>query len=145
MFYCKVEAVKDFIRWLVALPPPIKDFVRAKKGWGSGISMTNQYQLLIPVKTSLFFPAQILLHSLTMAAPANPSLLTRYLTELAAHPLRTKAITSSVLAALQEFTAQKLSGTKSTSSGPIDKRVVQMALYGKNLAPFISFPTTAYG
>lgn len=72
-----------------------------------------------------------------MAAPTNPSLLTRYLTELAAHPLRTKAITSSVLAGLQEFTAQKLSGTKSTSpSSPVDKRVVQMALYGKerNLA-----------
>ncbi|CAO3683500.1 unnamed protein product [Umbelopsis vinacea] len=66
-----------------------------------------------------------------MTAPTNPSLLTRYLTELAAHPLRTKAITSSILAGLQEFTAQKLSGTKSTSpSSPVDKRVVQMALYG---------------
>ncbi|KAH8556539.1 hypothetical protein BGW37DRAFT_473048 [Umbelopsis sp. PMI_123] len=64
------------------------------------------------------------------AAPANRSLLTLYLAELAAHPLRTKAITSSVLAGLQEFTAQKLSGTKSTSSGLVDKRVVQMSLYG---------------
>lgn len=67
-----------------------------------------------------------------MSAPAKPSLLTLYLTELAAHPLRTKAITSSVLAGLQEFTAQKLSGAKSPNqSGPVDKRVVQMAAYGK--------------
>ncbi|KAG2186407.1 hypothetical protein INT43_002845 [Umbelopsis isabellina] len=66
-----------------------------------------------------------------MSAPAKPSLLTLYLTELAAHPLRTKAITSSVLAGLQEFTAQKLSGAKSPNqSGPVDKRVVQMAAYG---------------
>ncbi|KAI8576900.1 hypothetical protein K450DRAFT_254844 [Umbelopsis ramanniana AG] len=64
------------------------------------------------------------------AAPANPSLLTMYLTELAAHPLRTKALTSAVLSGVQEFTAQKLSGTKPTSAGPVDKRVVQMTLYG---------------
>ncbi|KAG0222777.1 hypothetical protein BGW42_006331 [Actinomortierella wolfii] len=63
------------------------------------------------------------------------TLLQAYLTELAAHPLRTKAITSGTLAALQEITATKLSGMPKSKNPNdfilgINKRVVQMALYG---------------
>lgn len=49
-----------------------------------------------------------------------------YLTHLAATPLRTKACTSGVLSGFQELTAQKLSGVKQ-----LDKRIIQMAAYGK--------------
>ncbi|KAG0359773.1 hypothetical protein BC939DRAFT_462253 [Gamsiella multidivaricata] len=63
------------------------------------------------------------------------TLLASYLTELAANPLRTKALTSGTLSGLQEITATKLSGMpKSKNPGDfilgINKRVVQMALYG---------------
>ncbi|KAF9189934.1 hypothetical protein BGZ51_009146 [Haplosporangium sp. Z 767] len=63
------------------------------------------------------------------------TLLASYLTELAANPLRTKALTSGTLSGLQEITATKLSGMPK-SKDPNDfilgipKRVVQMALYG---------------
>ncbi|KAF8971958.1 hypothetical protein BGZ46_010227 [Entomortierella lignicola] len=63
------------------------------------------------------------------------TLLTAYLTELAANPLRTKALTSGTLSGLQEITATKLSGMPK-SKDPNDfilgvpKRVVQMTLYG---------------
>lgn len=49
-----------------------------------------------------------------------------YLSNLATNPLRTKACTSGLLSGLQELTAQKLSGSKK-----LDKRIVQMACYGK--------------
>lgn len=62
----------------------------------------------------------------TAPASSLPSWLAWYLAQLAANPLRTKAITNSILAANQEAAAQKLSGSKS-----IDKRVFQMAAYGK--------------
>lgn len=61
----------------------------------------------------------------TAAASPLPSWLAWYLAQLAANPLRTKAITNSVLAFNQEAAAQKLSGSKK-----IDKRVFQMAAYG---------------
>ncbi|KAF9923083.1 hypothetical protein FBU30_006798 [Linnemannia zychae] len=62
-------------------------------------------------------------------------LLTSYLAELAANPLRTKAITSGTLSGLQEITATKLSGMPKSKNPNdfilgINKRVVQMALYG---------------
>lgn len=60
------------------------------------------------------------------ASPAIPSWLVWYLAQLAAHPLRTKAVTNGVLNGCQELTAQKLSGMKSDF-----KRIVQMAAYGK--------------
>ncbi|KAL0084829.1 hypothetical protein J3Q64DRAFT_1744261 [Phycomyces blakesleeanus] len=62
-----------------------------------------------------------------MSLPTNSSrsFLVMYLAQLAANPLRTKAITSSVLAGCQEAAAQKLSGQKH-----IDKRVLHMAAYG---------------
>ncbi|KAI9031673.1 hypothetical protein CLU79DRAFT_729587 [Phycomyces nitens] len=62
-----------------------------------------------------------------MSLPTNSSrsFLVMYLAQLAANPLRTKAITSSVLAGCQEAAAQKLSGQKQ-----IDKRVLHMAAYG---------------
>ncbi|KAI8378529.1 hypothetical protein BD560DRAFT_389641 [Blakeslea trispora] len=67
-----------------------------------------------------------------MATPAeSKTFLAWYLTQLASHPLRTKACTSGVLSGLQELTAQKLSGAKE-----LDKRVLQMAAYGL----FISGP-----
>ncbi|KAI8068705.1 hypothetical protein BC940DRAFT_298851 [Gongronella butleri] len=56
---------------------------------------------------------------------SNTSFLAWYLTHLAANPLRTKAITSGVLSGTQELCAQKLSGQKK-----IDKRIIQMFLYG---------------
>lgn len=56
------------------------------------------------------------------------SFLAWYLTHLATSPLRTKACTSGVLSGFQELTAQKLSGAKQ-----LDKRVIQMAAYGKLL------------
>lgn len=68
--------------------------------------------------------------------PSVPSaLLTAYLTELAARPLRTKALTSGTLSCLQEITATKLSGMPASKNPDdyvfgINKRVVQMALYG---------------
>ncbi|ORX51646.1 hypothetical protein DM01DRAFT_1337152 [Hesseltinella vesiculosa] len=55
----------------------------------------------------------------------NASFLTWYLSQLAAHPLRTKACTSGTLAGIQELCAQKLSGQKN-----IDKRIIQMFIYG---------------
>ncbi|KAI7872727.1 hypothetical protein BDF14DRAFT_1877208 [Spinellus fusiger] len=55
---------------------------------------------------------------------ASKSFLTLYLLQLAANPLRTKALTSGVLSGLQEATAQKLSGSKQ-----LDERVLQMAAY----------------
>ncbi|CAG8566997.1 1757_t:CDS:2, partial [Acaulospora colombiana] len=64
------------------------------------------------------------------------SLLTLYLTQLAAHPLRTKVITSGVLLGLQEFLAQVLSGsgrrkgkTRDGEHITLDNRIVKMALY----------------
>ncbi|KAI8139280.1 hypothetical protein BJV82DRAFT_627866 [Fennellomyces sp. T-0311] len=63
--------------------------------------------------------------STAAAAPAIPAWLVWYLSQLAANPLRTKACTNGVLSGLQELSAQKLSGLKK-----IDKRVIQMALYG---------------
>ncbi|KAI9490172.1 hypothetical protein BDB00DRAFT_941179 [Zychaea mexicana] len=71
----------------------------------------------------------------TAAAAPIPAWLAWYLAQLAANPLRTKACTSGVLAGMQELTAQKLSGVKK-----IDKRVIQMALYGL----FISGPLNHY-
>ncbi|KAF9584763.1 hypothetical protein BGW38_005268 [Lunasporangiospora selenospora] len=72
-------------------------------------------------------------------APAQASLastlLAAYLAQLVANPLRTKALTSGTLSGLQEITATKLSGMP-RSKNPndfilgINKRVVQMALYG---------------
>ncbi|KAI9313984.1 hypothetical protein BX666DRAFT_1975438 [Dichotomocladium elegans] len=59
------------------------------------------------------------------AASAIPSWLVWYLTNLATHPLRTKAITSGILAGAQELAAQKLSGV-----ARVDDRVPKMALYG---------------
>ncbi|CEG79101.1 hypothetical protein RMATCC62417_13609 [Rhizopus microsporus] len=59
-----------------------------------------------------------------MSNNAN-ALLAWYLSNLVAHPLRTKACTSGLLSGLQELTAQKLSGAKK-----LDKRIVQMACYG---------------
>jgi len=78
---------------------------------------------------------------MTAAAVAAPqgsvatTLLTAYLTELAANPLRTKALTSGTLSGLQEITATKLSGMPKSKNPDdfifgINKRVVQMALYG---------------
>ncbi|KAF9550896.1 hypothetical protein EC957_011443 [Mortierella hygrophila] len=68
-------------------------------------------------------------------ASVASTLLTAYLTELAANPLRTKAITSGTLSGLQEITATKLSGMPKSKNPDdfilgINKRVVQMALYG---------------
>lgn len=51
-----------------------------------------------------------------------------YLSHLVASPLKTKACTSGTLSGLQELTAQKLSGQKK-----LDKRVIQMALYGSEI------------
>ncbi|GJJ79048.1 hypothetical protein EMPS_11407 [Entomortierella parvispora] len=73
-----------------------------------------------------------------VAAPQGSvasTLLTAYLTELAANPLRTKALTSGTLSGLQEITATKLSGMPKSKNPNdfifgINKRVVQMALYG---------------
>ncbi|KAF9171987.1 hypothetical protein BGX21_006647 [Mortierella sp. AD011] len=73
-----------------------------------------------------------------IAAP-QPSvasaILTAYLTELAANPLRTKALTSGTLSGLQEITATKLSGMPQSKDPKdlifgVNKRVVQMTLYG---------------
>ncbi|KAF9350788.1 hypothetical protein BGX34_000992, partial [Mortierella sp. NVP85] len=63
------------------------------------------------------------------------ALLASYLAELAANPLRTKALTSGTLSGLQEITATKLSGMPASKNPDdyilgINKRVVQMALYG---------------
>jgi hypothetical protein len=55
----------------------------------------------------------------------SQSFLTWYLAQLAASPLHTKACTSGVLSGTQELCAQKLSGQKN-----IDKRIIQMFLYG---------------
>ncbi|KAF7727088.1 hypothetical protein EC973_008051 [Apophysomyces ossiformis] len=54
-----------------------------------------------------------------------PSFLTWYLAQLAANPLRTKAITSGFLSGTQELSAQKLSGAKQ-----LDRKIIQMAAYG---------------
>ncbi|KAF9915989.1 hypothetical protein BX616_004908 [Lobosporangium transversale] len=77
---------------------------------------------------------------MTVATPAvQPSgasaLLAAYLAELAAHPLRTKALTSGTLSGLQEITATKLSGMPKSKNPDdfilgINKRVIQMTLYG---------------
>ncbi|KAF9434512.1 hypothetical protein BGZ76_007889 [Entomortierella beljakovae] len=74
----------------------------------------------------------------TAAAPAPSlaaSLLTAYLTELGANPLRTKAVTSGTLSGLQEVVATKISGMPKSKDPNdfvlgINKRVVQMTLYG---------------
>ncbi|KAF9407208.1 hypothetical protein BGZ94_002788 [Podila epigama] len=63
------------------------------------------------------------------------TLLAAYLAQLAANPLRTKAITSGSLSALQEITATKLSGMPKSKDPNdfifgVNKRVVQMGLYG---------------
>ncbi|CAG8504375.1 3544_t:CDS:2 [Ambispora gerdemannii] len=70
-----------------------------------------------------------------------PSLiLSWYLTELTVHPLRTKAATSGILSALQEYVAQELSGSRKEKLKEVEKktifgsenndRVVKMAIYG---------------
>ncbi|CAO3568447.1 unnamed protein product [Mortierella alpina] len=66
---------------------------------------------------------------------AASTLLAAYLAQLAANPLRTKALTSGTLSGLQEITATKLSGMPKSKNPDdfilgINKRVVQMALYG---------------
>ena len=66
---------------------------------------------------------------------AASALLAAYLAQLAANPLRTKALTSGTLSGLQEITATKLSGMPKSKNPDdfilgINKRVVQMALYG---------------
>ncbi|KAF5311993.1 hypothetical protein D9619_003132 [Psilocybe cf. subviscida] len=73
--------------------------------------------------------------------PINP-LLAKYLLQLAQHPLRTKAITTSALCFLQEVLGSNLSGTPprvSKNSSPlvralngahIDAKAIKMALYG---------------
>ncbi|KAG0177529.1 hypothetical protein DFQ28_005839 [Apophysomyces sp. BC1034] len=53
------------------------------------------------------------------------SFLAWYLSQLAANPLRTKAVTSGFLSGAQELSAQKLSGAKH-----LDKKIIQMAVYG---------------
>lgn len=64
-----------------------------------------------------------------MSAVSNNAkvFLAWYLSNLATSPLRTKACTSGILSGLQELTAQKLSGAKK-----FDKRIIQMAAYGKD-------------
>ncbi|CAG8617641.1 13398_t:CDS:2 [Ambispora leptoticha] len=70
-----------------------------------------------------------------------PSLaLNWYLSELTAHPLRTKAVTSGILSGLQEYIAQELSGSRKRKLKQIEKktifgsenneRVVKMVIYG---------------
>lgn len=71
---------------------------------------------------------------------AAASLLAAYLAQLAANPLRTKALTSGTLSGLQEITATKLSGMPKSKNPDdfilgINKRVVQMALYGTFFFP----------
>ncbi|KAF9969899.1 hypothetical protein BGZ73_007552 [Actinomortierella ambigua] len=63
------------------------------------------------------------------------TLLAAYLAELAKNPLRTKALTSGTLAGLQEITASKIAGMPKSKNPNdyilgVDKRVVQMTLYG---------------
>ncbi|OZJ04988.1 hypothetical protein BZG36_01742 [Bifiguratus adelaidae] len=61
------------------------------------------------------------------------TLLSLYLAQLAAHPLRTKALTAGALNFLQEASAIRLSGMTPGRDGTIagiDKKTVQMALYG---------------
>ncbi|KAF9822076.1 hypothetical protein IEO21_00070 [Rhodonia placenta] len=80
----------------------------------------------------------------TVAAPKkiNP-LLAAYLTSLAAHPLRTKAITTSVLQFLQEVLATHLAGERAPrvskdapayahalAAAKINPKAYKMALYG---------------
>ncbi|KAL0951382.1 hypothetical protein HGRIS_008080 [Hohenbuehelia grisea] len=70
-------------------------------------------------------------------------LLAKYLTELAAHPLRTKAITTGILCFLQEVLASNLAGVppkKASKDAPfisqvlarahIDSKALKMAIYG---------------
>lgn len=69
------------------------------------------------------------IHIYIMSSPVSSSaktFLAWYLSNLAAAPLKTKACTSGTLSCLQELTAQKLSGQKQ-----LDKRILQMAAYGK--------------
>jgi peroxisomal membrane protein 2 len=74
-------------------------------------------------------------------ASAARGLLLGYLNQLQTHPLRTKAITSGILSGLQEYVAQRLSGTSRPRKGKkkegqmsiyshVDEKVVKMALYG---------------
>ncbi|EAU92685.1 hypothetical protein CC1G_01730 [Coprinopsis cinerea okayama7 len=78
------------------------------------------------------------------AAPAKPvhPLLAKYLTQLALHPLRTKAITTATLCFLQEVLGSNLAGVparpskgspalvRSLQSVHVDLKAVKMALYG---------------
>lgn len=94
----------------------------------------HSFFLIIPLP-----PPPFTMSATAVAAPQGSvatTLLTAYLTELAANPLRTKALTSGTLSGLQEITATKLSGMPKSKNPDdfifgINKRVVQMALYGK--------------
>lgn len=71
----------------------------------------------------------------------DPTLLERYLTELKANPIRTKAITSASLNALSEIVASYVAGEKDPKTGSyISSRVPKMALYGF----FVSAPLSHY-
>jgi len=59
-----------------------------------------------------------------------------YLRHLSTNPLRTKAATSGVLSALQEFLASYIAGEKSPSGSYVTNRVPKMAIYGA----FVSAP-----
>jgi len=81
-----------------------------------------------------------------MSSPAKPAinpLLAKYLAQLAAHPLRTKAITSATLCFLQEVLGSNLAGVpvkKPAKDAPViahllarshvDIKAVKMAVYG---------------
>ena len=57
-------------------------------------------------------------------------LTSRFLGHLSTNPLRTKAITSGALSALQEFLASYIAGEKSPDGTYFTSRVPKMAFYG---------------
>ncbi|RHZ87751.1 hypothetical protein Glove_30g62 [Diversispora epigaea] len=74
-----------------------------------------------------------------VSLPFPSSLLAFYLAQLNSHPLRTKAITSGVLSALQEYVVQLLTEKSSRRKGKaresdrnaiLDNKIVKMGLYG---------------
>ncbi|TFK36847.1 hypothetical protein BDQ12DRAFT_685975 [Crucibulum laeve] len=77
------------------------------------------------------------------ATKGTHTLLLRYLTELALHPLRTKAITTATLCFLQEVVGSNLAGTparqlskdhspvvRALAKAHVDTKAIKMALYG---------------
>ena len=89
------------------------------------VSTGPQVVNAVPAETYL----GLYLRTQSLLIPIRPWLILN-IGHLSTNPLRTKAITSGILSALQEFLASYIAGEKSPSGSYVSDRVPKMAFYG---------------